>query len=177
MNDDAPRTPGAGTLELNPADFMTGNASEDAIAEVVRLILELTSSNEALDYANSARIRVEQENAVQEAQHTFEAMPGGPARVRALRRLDGLRIAAERQLKMAPTSEPSASVREVDEWKARRQGQGAGPPRPLRRPHSDTRPETPGAMPAEARDTDRDVSHAAPVVVVLADSGPEKEHR
>lgn len=177
MNDDAPRAPGAGTLELNSADFMTGNVYEDAITEVVRLILELTSTNEALDYANSARIRAELENALQEAQHTFEAMPDGPARVRALSRLDGLRIAAERQLKMAPPGEPSGSLCEVDEWKARRLGHGASPPRPLRRPHSDTRPGTPGAMPAEARGTDRDMSRAAPVPVVLADSGPEKEHR
>jgi hypothetical protein len=40
---------------------------------------------------------------------TCEAMPDWPARVAALRRLDGLRITAERQLKMARPGEPNAS--------------------------------------------------------------------
>jgi hypothetical protein len=176
MNDDAPRMSGA-PQECSSTDIMTGEVYENAIAEVVRLILELTSTNEALDYANGARIRVELENALREAQHRFEAMQDGPARVGALRRLDGLRIAAERQLNRAPPGQPSASPREIEEWNARRLGHGSSPPRPLRLTHSDTRPETSGSMPAEARDTDREMSHAAPAPVVLADSGPEKEHR
>jgi hypothetical protein len=173
MNDDAPRAPGARTLELNPTDFMTGNVYEDAITEVVRLILELTSTNQALDDANGARVRGELENALREAQDTFEAMPDGPLRVRALRRLDELRITAERQLRIAPPGKPSASPREVEEWKSHRLGHGSGQPHPLRMPHIDTPPETPDAGPAEAMGADREMSHA----VVSTDSGPEKEHR
>ena len=176
MNDDVPRPSGA-PQERSSADIVTGDVYENAIAEVVRLILELTSTNETLDYPNGARIRAELENALQEAQHTFEAMPDGPARVAALHRLDGLRIAAERQVKRAPPGEPNASPREVDEWKTRRLGYVSSPPRPLRRPHSDTRPETPGAMPTETKDTGREMSQSAPVPVLVADSGPEKEHR
>lgn len=169
MNDDPPRTPGR--------DFVTDDVCEDAITEVVRFILELTSTNQALDYAGGARIRVELENSLRRARHTFEAMADGSTRARALHRLDGLRIAAERQLRIAPPGAPSASPREVEEWKAQRLGHGSSPPRPLRRPRSDTRPETPGAMPIEARHTDQVVSHEAALPVMPAGPLPEKEHR
>jgi len=177
MNGDAPRTPGTGPLDLNAADFMTGDVYEDAITEVVRLILELTSANQSLDYASGARIRVELENALREAQHTFEAIPEGSARARALHRLDGLRIAAERQLRIAPPGEPSASPREIAEWTAERLGHSSSQPRPPRRPRSDTRPDTPGAMRVEVRDTDRAMLHEAPVPTRPVEPALEKERR
>lgn len=182
MNDDAPRTPSDGPLELNLADFTTGDVYEDAITDVVRLILELASTNQALDYAGGARIRVALENSLRGARHTFEAMPDGPTRARALHRLDGLRIAAERQLRIAPPGEPSASPREVEERKAQRLGHGSSSPRPLRRPRSDTRPETPGAMSNGARDTDQVpshqvASHETALPVIPAGPLPEKEQR
>jgi hypothetical protein len=173
MNDDAHRTVAADPQQRSSADIMTADVYEDAIAEVVRLILELTSTNQALDYPNGARVRVELENALQEAQHTFEAIPDGRFRARAMGRLDAMRIAADRQLKIAPScinGRPSASPREVEEWTAQRLGYGSSPRSTPRRPRSDTRPDSPGAM-------KRVMSNEAPMPVAAVDRALEKVHR
>jgi hypothetical protein len=161
MIDDTPRTPCTDPATASPPDTVTGDPCANAITELVRLILELTSMNAAVDYAKGARIREELEHALHQARQDFEALPEGAARAEALRRLEGLRIVANRQLAIGPT--PSASaiaaasggdwsvwLREADAWVAERRGHGSSPPR--RRPHSDTRPDSPRALLAEAVD-------------------------
>ena len=157
MIDDVLRASSTDRETSSLADAVPSNVCRTAIAEVVRLILELKSTNAAIDYENGARVRRELERGLREAQQTFEALPDGPTRAEALRRIDGLRTVADRRLVIAPT--PSAAAiaaaeagdRNVllggpDELAAERLGHGSSRPRPARRPHSDTRPESPGAL-------------------------------
>lgn len=165
MIDDVPRTPRSNADLAGPADAVPGDVYDTAIAEIMRLILELTSMNAAIDYENGARVRRDLEHGLREAQQTFDALPDGPARAEALRRLDGLCIVAERQLSIAPA--PSAAaiaaakagdssiwLGEADEWAAERLGHGLSRPRPPRCPRSAARPDRPGALRAEPLDTD-----------------------
>lgn len=165
MIDDVPPSAHSDADLASPADAVPGDVCSTAIAEIVRLILELTSMNAAIDYENGARVSRDLEHGLQEAQQTFDALPDGPARAEALRRLDGLRIVAERQLSLAPA--PSAAaiaaakagdssmwLDEADEWAAERLGHGSSRPRPLRHPRSDTRPDRSGALRVQPLDTD-----------------------
>lgn len=185
MIDDVPRTARSDADLSHPAEVGPGDVCGTAITEIVRLILELTSTNAAIDYESGARVRRELENGLSEAAQTFESLPEGPARAEALRRLDGLRIVAERQLAIAPApstaaiaaadaGDPSAWRREAERWTADRLGHGASRPRPARRPRSDTRPETPGAL-GTGRASDpampRPVTPAAP-----EDPSSDEEH-
>jgi hypothetical protein len=168
MIDDVPRTPDSDpAVAARPSEAAPVDACTTAIAELVRLILELTSTNTALDYTNGARVRKELEHGLGEAQQTFETLPDGLARIEALRRLDGLRTLADRQLSIAPA--PSAAaiaaaqagdssvwLDEADEWATGRLGHGSSRPGPLRRPRSDTRPERPGARRVDPLAVDRE---------------------
>jgi hypothetical protein len=142
---------------------------EAATAEIVWLILKLEFTNTAIDYANGARVREELEHSLRNAQQTAEGMPEGPARIDMLRRLDGLRALADRELAIAPTPSTAAIaavkagdssmwLRETDEWATERLGHGSSH-RPPRRARSDTRPESPAALRAEPLDADHATTH------------------
>jgi len=186
--DDVPRTPRSDADLASPADAVPGDVHSIAIAEIVRLILELTSMNAAIDYENGARVRCDLEHGLREAQQTFDALPDGPARAEALRRLDGLRIVAERQLSIAPA--PSAAaitaakagdssiwLDEADEWAAERLGHGSSWPPPPLRPRSETRPDRPGALRAEPLDTDPATTGGTLAPVVPEDPALDEEPR
>lgn len=182
MNSDVPRTPGIDPAKPGTAPTGTGNVCDDAIAEVVRLILELTSANGALDHANSARLRGELEHALREAQSTFDLLPEGPARADALHRLDGLQIVARRQLESALPIDPSARLTHVEGYTAAPPDPSArlpdaGPPRRPRRPRSGTKPESPGAMGAEPKETDRVTPNEPFVPLAPEDFALEKKPR
>jgi PPM family protein phosphatase len=133
---------------VEPVDICT-----TAIAELVRLILVLKSTNAAIDYAHGARVRRELERDLREAQQTFEALPEGPARTYALRRLDGLRTLANGQLAIAPNpsaaaiaaaraGDPSVWFHEADKWAMDRLG------------HRSRRPQAPGNAPGSSGNAD-----------------------
>jgi hypothetical protein len=181
---DAPRTPGTDPAAMSPSEAAVVDVCAAAITEVVRLILELTSTNAAIDFANGARVREELERALSEAQQTFEALPEGPARAEALHRLDGLRIVADRQLAIAPA--PSAAaiaaanagdssvwLDEADEWAAERLGR-ASELRSERRQRSDTRPERPVALCVEPIESDGAGAQGLLALVAPTHSSPDK---
>ena len=188
MIDDVPRTSDTDPAAASPTDAAPADVCGTAIPELVQLILELTSANAAIDYANAAGVRKELEHGLLEAQHAFESLPEGPARAEALRRLDGLRTIADRQLAIAPVpsaaaiaaakaGDSSAWFREADEWAATRLGHGSSRPRQPRRSRSDTRPESPGALRVELIDPDHTTTQAPLAPVAPEGSAPDEKHR
>lgn len=188
MIDDTPRTPRIDPATLSPTVAAPADACAIAISELVRLILELTSMNTAIDYPRGARVREELEHGLREAQQTFEALPEGAARAEALRWLDRLRSTAERQLVIAPApsaaaiaaadaGDSSALLLEADEWAAERLGYGSSQRRPPRRPRSDTRPESPGALPIEPLPLDGATTERSPALAAPTNSPPDKAGR
>lgn len=163
MRDDAQRTLGPDPAASSASEAAPVDVCATAIAELVRLILELTSTNAAIDYTNGARVREELEHGLREALQTFEALPEGRARAELLGRLDGLRVLANRQLAIAPA--PSAAAieaalagdsslwfAEADDWAAERLRHGSSQRQHPRPPRRDTRPESPSALRVEALD-------------------------